>query len=785
MYIYGSGFTSNSQVEWQNGGQSGTIPADRTTYYSSSKLRVKFRTTLNGYGTWQFRVRNGNKTSSWKSFTVEAPTLSNQPPVIDSFDANPKQGDKPLKVTFTCTAHDPDGNIASYKWDFDGDGNIDQETSTGIVTHTYTAYGTYAATVTVFDGRGEPQKSQPLTVIIMSEQPPLACPATLSFDEGIIIPDNELRFVDIPISVIQGFLEDKGSVLADIDPEQYPLDPAIRERGNKTWSEYIDSVTSWNLDELKDNKPTKYKYSPAQIIYLAAKENNVNPIILLAFLQKEQGLIESLKSEDHLLLILNRAVGYRMTENGDDPKYYGFLAQLTGLSWEIDKDIKTFTGPYYSNKLDVYVKTGFAHFYYNYTPHLDTAKTLFDIYNDYRSYFISKGYSPCSSSSMAKEVPKSPYYPYSNKDWWQYQFAGYPDFSNHNCGPACTAMVINYLNGNPVSTQYGSFSDKNFPQVHCAARGNYIGKKYGGKVVGGYSPSDWSNPGAITEQIQKVLEYEGIQIHLITGYDCYNDGTGITNLQSAIDQGKVCIVRVVLHEYQVGSPDSPEWNAENWKKWMADHPNWESLTHWVVVYGYDDNSIYLNDPGYRNGKGYRSPKDRFADAMWDTSELSTIIVCDTQVPTLNQALKIDSFTANPLSGAAPLKVTFACQAHDPDGNITSYKWDFDGDGTPDQETSTGTVTYTYDKAGVYIATVTVLDNKGAVQKSDSLTITVNLPKGDLNADGKIDLKDAIIALKGTVGLPVNQKIYPEAEPTGDGKIGLDDVIFILRKMAQE
>ncbi len=58
-------------------------------------------------------------------------------------------------------------------------------------------------------------------------------------------------------------------------------------------------------------------------------------------------------------------------------------------------------------------------------------------------------------------------------------------------------------------------------------------------------------------------------------------------------------------------------------------------------------------------------------------------------------------------------------------------------------------------------------------------------KGDLNEDGKIELKDAIIALKVAAGLLVNQKIYLEAEPTVDGKISLDDAIFILRKLAQE
>ncbi len=151
----------------------------------------------------------------------------------------------------------------------------------------------------------------------------------------------------------------------------------------------------------------------------------------------------------------------------------------------------------------------------------------------------------------------------------------------------------------------------------------------------------------------------------------------------------------------------------------------------------------------------------------------------------NQPPVINSFDANPRQGDKPLKVTFTCQAHDLDESIASYRWDFDGDRTPDQETSTGTVTYTYDKAGVYNATVTVFDNKGASQKSDPLTIRVNLPKGDINADGKIDLKDAIIALKVTAGLSVNQKIYPAEEPTGDEKIGTDDAIFILKKLAQK
>ena len=52
---------------------------------------------------------------------------------------------------------DPDvlGSIATYGWDFDGDGTIDQTTASGApVTHSYSAFGTYLARLTVTDDLG-------------------------------------------------------------------------------------------------------------------------------------------------------------------------------------------------------------------------------------------------------------------------------------------------------------------------------------------------------------------------------------------------------------------------------------------------------------------------------------------------------------------------------------------------------------------------------------------------------------------------------------------------------
>ena len=98
--------------------------------------------------------------------------------------------------------------------------------------------------------------------------------------------------------------------------------------------------------------------------------------------------------------------------------------------------------------------------------------------------------------------------------------------------------------------------------------------------------------------------------------------------------------------------------------------------------------------------------------------------CSAEFETTNQPPVIDSFTANPTSGEAPLAVTFTCQAHDPDGSIVSYHWDFDGDGNTDQTTTMGQASYTYNAAGTYPARVTVEDDQGASTTSGVKTISV-------------------------------------------------------------
>lgn len=80
--------------------------------------------------------------------------------------------------------------------------------------------------------------------------------------------------------------------------------------------------------------------------------------------------------------------------------------------------------------------------------------------------------------------------------------------------------------------------------------------------------------------------------------------------------------------------------------------------------------------------------------------------------------------AYPLSGAAPLTVTFFSDGKDLDGGPEYYDWDFDGNGTYDQRLiASQNTTYTYNQPGVYQATLKVVDDDGLASTA-FITITV-------------------------------------------------------------
>ena len=100
---------------------------------------------------------------------------------------------------------------------------------------------------------------------------------------------------------------------------------------------------------------------------------------------------------------------------------------------------------------------------------------------------------------------------------------------------------------------------------------------------------------------------------------------------------------------------------------------------------------------------------------------------------------VASFSANPLSGSAPLTVIFVSSST----NTTTHDWDFNGDGVLD---ASGTsVSYTYNDAGSYTVSLTATGPNGVdtLTRTNYVTVSPSPPLALFSANtttGKKDLR---------------------------------------------
>jgi serine protease AprX len=98
-------------------------------------------------------------------------TAAGEPPVA-ALVADPATGAAPLATTLDAGgSHDPDGEVVAYRWDLDGDGEVDRETDHPRLEHTYPA-GVWRPTVAVVDDDG--LVSAPVEVEVRASDPPTA-----------------------------------------------------------------------------------------------------------------------------------------------------------------------------------------------------------------------------------------------------------------------------------------------------------------------------------------------------------------------------------------------------------------------------------------------------------------------------------------------------------------------------------------------------------------------------------------------------------------------------------
>lgn len=141
-----------------------------------------------------------------------------------------------------------------------------------------------------------------------------------AFNSNILIEDH--RFNDTQTfggpEGIQKFLESKGSVLSNTNPEflvklHEPTDPALKQAlGDPGYA-------------------SPRLRSAAELIWDAAQSSGINPQVLLVTLNKEQGLITGTFNEYTLQRALDRALGFDCPDNSGCGKLFpGFYYQFLG-----------------------------------------------------------------------------------------------------------------------------------------------------------------------------------------------------------------------------------------------------------------------------------------------------------------------------------------------------------------------------------------------------------------------------------------------------------------------
>ena len=142
------------------------------------------------------------------------------------------------------------------------------------------------------------------------------------------------------------------------------------------------AVVDFGASRKNKKYETAKELTPAEIIYYACVENDINVVWVLANIQKEQSLIGQNYSNHQTRL--NRATGYMNdTSSGrrhfvEGEKYCGFIGQVIGCSYQFKKNAGD--------------GKGMEEAYYTYTPASESGNMPYDtfmstIYTPYSDWF--------------------------------------------------------------------------------------------------------------------------------------------------------------------------------------------------------------------------------------------------------------------------------------------------------------------------------------------------------------------------------------------------------------
>ena len=196
----------------------------------------------------------------------------------------------------------------------------------------------------------------------------------------------------LTIANIQSFLNKFNGQLKDAYlKDRFELDPSGYSLRNSTSNP--NAKNPFILSEIQDDKAKNM--SPAELIFYSAKENSLNPVLLLAKLQKEQNLITKSFSDEAQQYSLDRATGYKHTNSDPDgdPIYKGFFAQSVAMTFQYD--ISRGLGYSLRKAYDSYTHAG------NPQAQEESFAVFFDIYTKYVATMNEIVPGVCSNISLS------------------------------------------------------------------------------------------------------------------------------------------------------------------------------------------------------------------------------------------------------------------------------------------------------------------------------------------------------------------------------------------------
>ncbi len=123
-----------------------------------------------------------------------------------------------------------------------------------------------------------------------------------------------------------------------------------------------------------------------------------------------------------------------------------------------------------------------------------------------------------------------------------------------------------------------------------------------------------------------------------------------------------------------------------------------------------------------------------------------------------------------------------------DTDVVAYKYKLDaGNYSAEEEPVTEPITATNLDPGIHTVAVVGRDAAGnwqSIEHATDFTWEIySRPAGDINADGVVDLRDAVLGLQAMAGKS-SLKIYKESDLNNDSRIGLAEVLYALRYTAK-